>query len=171
MRLPDFYNIVNFFLNIFKIGVGSAYEQVTIIPTTSKKSKKILCLCKGTLINKTYCIKKLSHTFHQTQIHTHFFYSLIHHLSDHCSQHKHHNHTMNNRKVKSHFNLSSTRSSEHKVDLSVIVLMEIFELLHKVFYQARLPRLDFHLAGVRVVIHSVYLQEGGLGLWVRPSDV
>lgn len=58
MRLPDFYNIVTFFLNIFKIGVGSAYEQVTIIPTTSKKSKKILCLCKGTLINKTYCIKK-----------------------------------------------------------------------------------------------------------------
>lgn len=58
MRLPDFYNIVNFFLNISKIGVGSAYEQVTIIPTTSKKSKKILCLCKGTLINKTYCIKK-----------------------------------------------------------------------------------------------------------------
>lgn len=62
MRLPDFYNIVNFFLNIFKIGVGSAYEQVTIIPTTSKKSKKILCLCKGTLINKTYCIKKTTNT-------------------------------------------------------------------------------------------------------------
>lgn len=26
MRLLDFYNIVNFFLNIFKIGVGSVYE-------------------------------------------------------------------------------------------------------------------------------------------------
>lgn len=28
--LPDFYDTVNFFLKIFKIGVGSAYEQIPI---------------------------------------------------------------------------------------------------------------------------------------------
>lgn len=58
IRLPNFYNIINFFLNISKININNTYKQITIIPTTSKKSKKILYLYKNTLINKTYYIKK-----------------------------------------------------------------------------------------------------------------
>ena len=67
--------------------------------------------------------------------------------------------------------LSSTRSSEHKIDLSVIVLMEVFEFLHEVLNEPNLSGFDLDLARVRVVIHRVDLEIIGLSLRVRPSDV